>query len=97
MAIPSVLLSAIGKGGFAATSVVFFGLINYAKLMPYGWMGQLDLTNLGNALVLLPLCPVGVYLGIWPQRRMSEMRFYRIVTVALLLSGVKLVWDGLVA
>ena len=65
--------------------------------MPYDWMELLDLTNLGNALVLLPLCPVGVYRGIWLQRRMSEMRFYRIVTVALLLSEIKLVWDGLVA
>lgn len=85
------------RARFAATNVVFFGLINYAKLIPYGWMGLLDLTNLGTALVLLPLCPIGVYLGIWLQRRVPEALFYRIITLALLLSGVKLVWDGFVA
>ena len=82
---------------FVATNVVFFGLINYAKLVPYGWMGLLDLTNLGTALVLLPLCPIGVYLGIWLQKRVPEAAFYRIITAALLLSGVKLVWDGFLA
>lgn len=87
----------LDRAHFAATNVVFFGLINYAKLIPYGWMGLLDLTNLSTALVLLPLCPIGVYLGIWLQKRVSEVLFYRIVTVALLLSGVKLVWDGFLA
>lgn len=85
------------RARFAATNVVFFGLINYVKLIPYGWAGLLDLTNLGTALVLLPLCPVGVYLGIWLQRRVSDALFYRLITVALLLSGVKLVWDGFLA
>jgi uncharacterized membrane protein YfcA len=82
---------------FSATNVVLFGLINYAKLVPYGWMGLLDLTNLGTALVLLPLCPVGVYLGIWLQRRIPEALFYRIITAALLVLGLKLTWDGFFA
>lgn len=85
------------RAAFAATNVVLFGLINYAKLVPYGWMGLLDLTNLGTALVLLPLCPIGVTLGIWLQRRMSEALFYRIITAALLALGVKLTWDGFFA
>ncbi len=91
-----LLARGLDREHFAATNVVFFGLINYAKLVPYGWMGLLDLTNLGTALVLLPLCPLGVYLGIGLQRRMPEALFYRIITVALLLSGLKLVWDGFV-
>lgn len=82
---------------FTATNVVLFGLINYAKLVPYGAMGLLDLTNLGTALVLLPLCPLGVYLGIWLQSRMPEALFYRIITAALFLLGVKLTWDGFFA
>ena len=87
----------LDRARYAATNVVFFGLINYAKLIPYGWMGLLDLTNLGTSLVLLPLCPLGVYLGIWLQKRVPELLFYRIITVALMLSGVKLVWDGFFA
>lgn len=57
-------------------------------------MGLLGLTNLSTALLLLPLCPLGVYLGIWLQRRVPEALFYRIITAALLVSGVKLFWDG---
>jgi len=82
---------------FVATNVMLFGIMNYAKLIPYGALGLLDLTNLATALVLLPLCPLGVYLGIWLQRRVPEALFYRLITLALLASGLKLFWDGFLA
>lgn len=82
---------------FVATNVMLFGIVNYAKLIPYGAMGLLDVTNLSTALVLLPLCPIGVYLGIRLQRRVPEAIFYRLITLALLASGLKLVWDGFIA
>jgi len=40
---------------------------------------------------------LGVYLGIWLQSRMPEALFYRIITLALFLLGVKLTWDGFFA
>ncbi len=85
------------RATFAATNVVFFGVINYVKLVPYGMLGLFDWTNLLTSLVLLPLCPIGVHLGIWMQKRISEALFYRIVVWALLASGFKLVWDGFIA
>ncbi|MCS6892259.1 MAG: sulfite exporter TauE/SafE family protein [Rhodovarius sp.] len=85
------------RAAFAATNLAFFGLLNYVKLVPYAALGMFDASVLLTAALLLPLCPAGVYLGVWLQRRLSDQLFYRIVQAALLLTGVKLVWDGFFA
>ena len=81
----------------AATSVVFFGIVNYAKLIPYFLLGNLSVANLSTALVLLPLAPAGVYLGIWLQKHVSDALFYRLLYALLLATGLKLTWDGVFA
>lgn len=78
----------------AATTVVFFGVMNYVKLVPYFFLGNLSAGNLATSAVLLPLAPVGVYLGIWMQKHVSDALFYRVLYVLLLATGVKLTWDG---
>jgi len=92
-----LLPRALPRAAFTATCVVFFGVINYVKLVPYAMLGLFDWTNIGTALVLLPLCPLGVYLGIALQKRVSDALFYRIVSGLLLVTGCKLVWDGFFA
>ncbi|WP_241665565.1 sulfite exporter TauE/SafE family protein [Teichococcus oryzae] len=83
------------RAQLAATTVVFFGTVNYVKLLPYALLGQLSLSNLLTSLVLLPLAPVGVRLGVWMQRRISDRLFYRVIYVLLGATGLKLVADGL--
>jgi uncharacterized membrane protein YfcA len=83
------------RATLAATTVVFFSVMNYVKLIPYALLGQLSAQNLLTSLLLLPLAPLGVRLGIWLQARMSDRVFYRIVYVMLAVTGTKLVWDGL--
>ena len=68
---------------------------NYAKIIPYAFLGQLDLTNLLTALVLLPLVPIGVRLGVIIQGKLDEKVFYQISYWALLGIGMKLVYDGM--
>jgi uncharacterized membrane protein YfcA len=80
----------------AATTTVFFGVMNYVKLVPYWGLGLLDWSNILTSLVLVPFAPVGVYFGIWLQKRVSDQAFYNLVYVMLAISGAKLVWDGLV-
>lgn len=79
----------------SATMAVFFAAINWAKWVPYAWLGLIDLRNMVTALVLLPLAPVGVWLGIWLVRRVSNDLFYRLAYAGMFLTGVKLLWDGL--
>lgn len=80
---------------FAATTAVFFTAVNMSKWLPYWWLGLLDLSNFGTSLALLPFAPVGVWLGLKVVRRISQVWFYRIFSAGMLLTGVKLLWDGL--
>ena len=79
---------------FTATTAVFFTAVNASKWIPYGWLGLIDLRNLATSLVLMPLAPVGVWLGVHVVRRISQRVFYGLFSLGMLLTGVKLVWDA---
>lgn len=80
---------------YVGTTVWFFFASNYAKIIPYAFLGQLDSSNLYTALVLLPLVPIGVKLGVLIQGKLNDKLFYQISYWALLSIGVKLVYDGM--
>jgi uncharacterized membrane protein YfcA len=79
---------------FAATMAFFFFIINLAKWIPYAWLGLLDMRNLATSLVLLPIAPIGVWIGVRLARRINQQLFYRFVYLGMFLTGVKLVWDA---
>jgi uncharacterized protein len=79
---------------YAGTLAVFFAVINLSKWIPYAWLGLIDLRNMSTSLLLLPLAPLGVWLGIWMARRIAAHWFYRIAYGGMFLTGVKLLWDG---
>lgn len=81
---------------YAATMSYFFFFINLSKWAPYAWLGLLDLRNLLTSLALMPLAPIGVWIGVRWARRISPVLFYRLVHWGLFLTGSKLVWDALV-
>ena len=80
---------------FAATMAIFFAAVNLSKWIPYLWLGLLDRRNMATSLVLLPLAPLGVWLGVRLVRRIDPALFYRLFNLGLLLTGIKLLWDGL--
>jgi uncharacterized protein len=79
---------------YVGTTVWFFFASNCAKIIPYAYLGQLDLTNLATAFVLLPIVPIGVKLGVVIQGKLDEKIFYRISYWALFAIGLKLLYDG---
>jgi uncharacterized membrane protein YfcA len=79
---------------FAATMAFFFFFINMSKWLPYAWLGLLDMRNLATSLVLLPLAPVGVLVGVRLARRIRPQLFYQLVYTGMFLTGIKLVWDA---
>ena len=89
-----LLRRSLNRTEFVATTVVFFAVVNYVKLVPYTWLGQFDTSNLLTSLVLAPLAPVGVGLGVWLHRRVSDRFFFSFVYVLLFLVGLKLVYDS---
>jgi hypothetical protein len=58
------------------------------KLVPYALLGQLNPGNLQTALMLVPLVPVGVWLGVWLVRTASQQLIYRLCYGLLFLSGL---------
>ncbi len=85
----------LDKRVYVGTMVWYFFASNYAKIIPYAFLGQLDTSNFLTALVLLPLVPVGVWLGLLIQGKLNDRVFYEISYWALLGIGVKLVYDGI--
>jgi uncharacterized membrane protein YfcA len=80
---------------FAATMAVFFFSINLAKWVPYAWLGLFDARNLSSAMLLLPFAVLGVWAGVRLARRLAPQMFYRLIDIGMLLTGCKLLWDGL--
>lgn len=78
-----------------ATMAVLFAGINLAKWIPYGLLGLFDWRNVATAAVLVPLAPLGVWGGIWLTRRVKATHFYRIADAGMLVTGVKLLTDGM--
>ncbi len=82
------------KTQYVGTTVVYFALVNYVKLVPYGLLGQFDATNLATSAVLTPLAPIGVLLGVFLHKRVSQELLFQVVYAGLLVTGIKLLWDG---
>lgn len=82
------------KSAFVGTTVLFFSVVNYTKLLPYAWFGQLNIGNLTTALILLPFAPLGVFLGVYLHRRVSDKWFYWSCYGLLFVAGVKLLTEG---
>lgn len=82
---------------FTATMAYFFFVVNLSKWVPYAWLGLLDWRNMATSLVLLPFAPLGVWVGIRVARTIEPTWFYRFVYLGMLLTGLKLCWDGFLA
>ena len=78
---------------FVGTTVVFFAGINYAKIVPYAWLGLFTPGNLWTALALSPVAPIGMLLGIWLHDRIPPVPFYRICYLFVFIAGLKLLYD----
>lgn len=84
----------LDKLAFVGTSVIFFSVVNAVKVLPFFLLGLFDARNLSTSLVLLPLAPLGYWLGLQLLHRINQVMFYRIITVALFAAGCKLLWDA---
>ena len=58
-----VLPLRLSPASYAATMAVFFAALNLSKVIPYAWLGLIDVRNFGTALLLMPLAPSGRVVG----------------------------------
>jgi len=84
----------LDKIAFVGTIVIYWTIINYAKVIPYAWLGLFDRSTLLTSLVLVPLTPLGTWLGVWLTRRLPAQTFFSACYGIVFLVGAKLLWDG---
>jgi uncharacterized protein len=54
----------------------------------------LNIGNLTMALLFSPLVPIGVWLGVYLHRTVSQRTFFNVSYSLLLATGLKLIWDA---
>jgi uncharacterized membrane protein YfcA len=79
---------------YAGTTSLFFTVGNATKAVP--WL--LLVRPTGNVWTLMAIClaaiPAGVWLGWRLQGRLDQRQMYRIVYALLVVTALKLLWDG---
>lgn len=85
----------LGKTILAGTSVIFFTIGNFIKLIGYIWLGQLNNNNLLVVLLMTPAVVIGVAIGKWLHNRMTADMIYASCYALLIPIGLKLIADGL--
>lgn len=84
----------LAKDTFVATTVIYFTVVNAVKVIPYVALGLFSLESLKMSLLLAPVAPLGVWIGLRALKRIPERAFQLLATAMLGLSGVKLLWDA---
>ena len=80
---------------YQATTVIVFATANYIKLIPYYSLGLLNTDNISISLYLIPAAILGVGLGIFLHKRVSDVFFFRLCYIGLFCMGIKLIVDGI--
>jgi uncharacterized protein len=74
---------------------LFFAVVNVVKLVPYYWLGQFSTSNVLYSLLLVPLAPLGVWIGHELVKRSPAVFYYRVISFFLVVLGARLLWVGL--
>jgi uncharacterized membrane protein YfcA len=89
-----LLMQEVTPRVFIATSAVFFLILNWIKVPYYFYADLFDFQLLWQVAWLLPLVPIGVWLGKWGAGKVNKVTFERIiigllvVTAGMLIAGL---------
>ncbi|MCI2395227.1 sulfite exporter TauE/SafE family protein [Aliiroseovarius sediminis] len=85
----------LDKTTFQATTVICFWAINLLKFIPYFALGIFTWQTAKADLFLIPFAIIGVWIGVHLHHRLSERVFFAFTYLFLILTGAKLIWEGL--
>ena len=80
------------KEFFVGTTVLVFALINWIKMPFFFWQGICSVETLKQSLWLMPAVPVGVWIGVWCNRKLSPTWFMRAIYVTVFATGLELLF-----
>jgi uncharacterized membrane protein YfcA len=90
-----ILPQRLDKFTLIGTTIIFFGLVNVMKVVPYFALGQFSTETLGTSLILLPGAIVANVFGLWLARRVPAAQFYKIAYVLVFFISIALIWQGI--
>lgn len=90
-----LLTRGLTKTQFQGTTVLLFGAINIAKFVPYAFLGLFTAETAVANLALAPFALLGAWIGVKAHRLVPENMFFAITYTLLVVTGCKLIWDGL--
>ncbi len=85
----------LDKTTYQANTVLIFTAINVFKFVPYAFLGMFTLQTLTANIALAPFALLGTWLGVKAHWLVPERAFFLLTYVLLILTGTKLIWDGL--
>ncbi|MEM1107471.1 MAG: sulfite exporter TauE/SafE family protein [Planctomycetota bacterium] len=83
------------KRMLVGTLVLFFFLLNVAKLPTYFGFGLIDRQTLVASAMMFPLVPVGSLMGFWLNKVIAEKPFVLVMYAGAAAAGLRMVWKGL--
>lgn len=90
-----LLSRGLNKARYQATTVLIFWIINIVKFAPYAALGMFTAKTALADLLLTPFALAGAWLGVRAHRIVPERAFFGLAYVLLLVTGAKLIRDGL--
>ncbi|MFK7836679.1 MAG: sulfite exporter TauE/SafE family protein [Sulfitobacter sp.] len=85
----------LSKRQYQASSVLLFWILNIAKFFPYAALGMFTTQTFIANIALAPFALLGTWLGVKAHSLVPERLFFSLTYVLLLVTGGKLIWDGL--
>jgi uncharacterized membrane protein YfcA len=70
-------------------------VINIVKFVPYAFLGMFTLETALANLALAPFALIGTWLGVKAHHVVPERIFFAVTYVVLMITGCKLIFDGL--
>lgn len=78
---------------YVGTNVLVFTWINWIKFPFFVGNGQITGASMKASLAFLPLVPIGVWLGVWLNRRIPDQHFRWFIYFFTFLAGLQLMFD----
>ncbi len=85
-----LLMEKVTPGVFIATSALFFFILNWIKVPYYIYAHQFDTQLMWQIAWLMPLVPLGVWVGKWAANKLDRDTFEKVIVALLGLVGVML-------
>ena len=78
---------------YVGTTVAVFAWVNWIKMPFFAGQGIITRETLLTGLYYSPLVPLGVWLGVWLNRKFSEQLFLKLVYGLTFITGLQLIFD----